>query len=219
RVKGDIVDIFIPYDDYPVRIEYWGDEIERISYIEPLTGYKISETSGVEIFPSKNFVFDSKTINLAAAKIREELEQTVERFTKDGKLREAERLKQRTEYDLEMLLQVGYCKGMENYSVYFEGRGHGEPPYTLLDYFPDDYLLFIDESHITVPQVGGMYNGDLSRKINLVEYGFRMRSALDNRPLKFEEFKNRTNQLIYVSATPKEYEIENSKQAAKEVLK
>lgn len=218
RVKGDIVDIFIPYDDYPVRIEYWGDEIERISYIEPLTGSKISETSDVEIFPSKNFVFDSKTINLAAAKIREELEQTVERFTKAGKLLEAERLKQRTEYDLEMLLQVGYCKGMENYSVYFEGRGHGEPPYTLLDYFPDDYLLFIDESHITVPQVGGMYNGDRVRKQTLVDYGFRLPSAIDNRPLNFEEFRQRQGNTVYVSATPSDWEIADSKGALVELL-
>ncbi|MCA9375205.1 UvrB/UvrC motif-containing protein, partial [Candidatus Dojkabacteria bacterium] len=218
RVKGDVVDIFMPYDDYPIRLEYWGDEIERISYIEPLTAHKISEVSEVEIFPSKNFVFDAETINLAVSKIRQELSQAVEKFVKAGKHLEAERLKQRTEYDLEMLSQVGYCKGMENYSVYFEGREHGDPPYTLLDYFPDDYLLFIDESHITVPQVGGMYNGDKARKQTLVDYGFRLPSAIDNRPLNFEEFRQRQGNTIYVSATPGDWETDDSKGLQVELL-
>jgi len=220
RVRGEIIDVNLPTsDDIAIRVEFFGDEVESLKVINPISGELIQKVDEYTIYPAKHYVSPYEKLLKAMQVIKDDLEQEVKRFMETGKIMEGMRLRQRVEYDMEMIQETGYCKGIENYSRYIEGREVGTPPSTLLDYFPDDYLMFIDESHITVPQIGGMYNGDLSRKINLVEYGFRMRSALDNRPLKFEEFKNRTNQLIYVSATPKEYEIENSKQAAKEVLK
>lgn len=210
RVKGDIVDIFVPYDDYPIRLEYFGDVIERISRIEPITAHRLGDVNEIEIFPSKSFIVEKDIIAKAIEKIKSDLDQRVQFLRNIHKELEAQRLEQRTKYDIEMLEQVGYCKGMENYSIYFENRKTGSPPYTLLDYFPKDYLLFIDESHITIPQVGGMSGGDRSRKETLIDYGFRLPSARDNRPLNFKEFKERQGNTIYVSATPDEYEINES---------
>lgn len=218
RMKGDIIDIFIPYNDFPIRLEFWGNEIEQISYIDPLTATKISKIDGVEVFPSKNFIFEPDIIQKASEKIEVDMKERVDYFRRFNKELEAQRLEQRTLYDIEMLREVGYCKGMENYSAYFENRATGDPPYTLLDYFPDDYLLFIDESHITIPQVGGMYNGDRVRKQTLIDYGFRLPSALDNRPLNFDEFRERQGNTIYFSATPADWEIVDSKKHVVELL-
>jgi excinuclease ABC subunit B len=201
RINGDIVDIFVPYDEFPIRIELWGDEVERIGVIDPLTGQRLKELNSAEIFPSKAFVFDNDIIEKAIKEIEYDMNERVKFFRSIGKELEAQRLEQRTKYDMEMLREVGYCKGMENYSRYFEDRIPGSPPFTLMDYFPKDYLLFIDESHITVPQVGGMFGGDKSRKEVLIEYGFRLPSAKDNRPLNFNEFFERRGKSIYVSAT------------------
>jgi len=205
RIKGDVIDIYMSYEEYAVRVEVFGDTIESLSYIEPLTAHKLTILKEVEIFPSKSFIFEKEIIGKAIEKIRIDLDERVAFLKNTGKNLEAERLTQRTNYDLEMLAQVGYCKGMENYSAYFEGRKSGEPPYTLLDYFPKDYLLFIDESHMTVPQVRGMYNGDRARKETLIDYGFRLPSARDNRPLAFSEFLEKRGNTVYVSATPDEW--------------
>jgi excinuclease ABC subunit B len=218
RVKGDVFDIFLPYEEFPVRLEFWGDEIERIGVIDALTGQRIRDLQDVEIFPSKNFIFDPDVVENAARKIESDLKTRIELLKKTGKELEAKRLEQRTKYDLEMLREIGYCKGMENYSIYFEGREAGSPPFTLMDYFPNDYLLFVDESHITIPQVGGMSGGDKSRKDTLIEYGFRLPSARDNRPLSFEEFFERRGKTIYFSATPNEWELDLSKGNVAELL-
>ncbi|HVX92909.1 MAG TPA: excinuclease ABC subunit UvrB [Candidatus Dojkabacteria bacterium] len=218
RVKGDVVDIFMPYYDFPVRIELWGDTVERISYIEPITAHKIKDIEEIEIFPATSMVYEQEVLNKAVEMIQKDLNERVEFLNKIGKHVEAQRLEQKTNYDLEMIREVGYCKSMENYSIYFDGRKTGEPPYTLLDYFPKDYLLFVDESHITIPQVRGMYNGDKARKENLVDYGFRLPTAKDNRPLKFEEFYKKQGNTVYFSATPDEYEIEDSKHTVVELL-
>lgn len=212
RVKGDTVDVFMPYTDFPVRLEFFGDELEAIHYIDGLTGHKLQKLDKVEIFPSKSFVFDFEVIGNAVKEIRKDLDKRIKYYKNMGRELEAQRIQQRTEYDLEMLLQLGYCKGMENYSSYFEGRAPGEPPFTLMDYFPDDYLFFIDESHITLPQVGGMSGGDRARKENLVQHGFRLPSAMDNRPLNAGEFKERMGTTVYVSATPGPTELGESKQ-------
>jgi excinuclease ABC subunit B len=219
RVRGEIIDVSLTTsDDIGVRVEFFGEEVESIKIINPISGEVVQRVDEVTIFPAKHYVSPFEKLTGAMDHIRGDMEQEVKTFIDRTKLIEGTRLKQRVEYDLEMIQETGFCKGIENYSRYIDKREIGSPPSTLLDYFPDDYLMFIDESHITVPQIGGMYNGDLARKTNLVEYGFRMRSALDNRPLKFEEFKARSNQIVYVSATPAKYEIENSKLAAKEVL-
>jgi len=207
RVKGDTVDIFVAYADFAYRIYFWGDEIESIQRIDPETGKKQSDEKIISIFPANLFVTGRDVIDVAINEIQDDLMSQVSFFEKDMKLMEAKRLRERTEFDLEMIRELGYCSGVENYSRYFDRRLPGTRPFCLLDYFPDDYLMVIDESHVTVPQVRAMWGGDRSRKVNLVDYGFRLPSALDNRPLKFDEFEALTNQVIYVSATPADYEL------------
>lgn len=207
RVKGDTVDIFIAYGDFAYRIYFWGEEIESIQMIDPITGKKISEEKIITIFPANLFVTGKDVLQLAISEIQDDLVERVDQFEEDRRFLEAKRLKERTEFDLEMMRELGYCSGVENYSRYFDRREKGQRPFCLLDYFPEDYLLIIDESHVTLPQVRAMWGGDRSRKENLVEYGFRLPSALDNRPLKFDEFEAMTNQVIYVSATPADYEL------------
>ncbi|HEQ65209.1 MAG TPA: excinuclease ABC subunit UvrB [bacterium] len=226
RIKGDIFDIYTPYYDFPIRIEFLGKEIDRIYYIDPITAQKIAELDSIEIFPTKTFIFENDIIKNATENIKIDLDERVKFLKNIGKNLEAERLKQRTLYDIEMLYEVGYCKGMENYSIYFEDRKSGQPPWTLLDYFPEDYMLFIDESHITLPQVRGMYNGDRSRKETLIEYGFRLPSATDNRPLNFNEFLRKQGgdieaaegATLYISATPNQWEINESRKSVVELL-
>ncbi len=207
RVKGDTVDVFVAYADFAYRIFFWGDEIEAIQRVDPATGKKISDEKIISIFPANLFVTGRDVIDTAIHEIQDDLMAQVSFFEKDMKLIEAKRLRERTEFDLEMIRELGYCSGVENYSRYFDRRNPGTRPFCLFDYFPDDYLLVIDESHVTVPQVRAMWGGDRSRKVNLVDYGFRLPSALDNRPLKFDEFEDLTNQVIYVSATPADYEL------------
>ncbi|MHA7131274.1 excinuclease ABC subunit UvrB [Algoriphagus namhaensis] len=207
RVKGDTVDIFVAYADFGYRIFFWGDEIEAIQRIDPASGKKISDERIISIFPANLFVTGRDTINQAIKEIQDDMVAQVNFFEKEGKFIEAKRLQERTEFDLEMIRELGYCSGVENYSRYFDRRQPGMRPFCLLDYFPDDYLLMIDESHVTVPQVRAMWGGDRSRKVNLVDFGFRLPSALDNRPLRFEEFEDLTNQVVYVSATPADYEL------------
>lgn len=211
RVRGDIIEIFPSNEEKrAVRVSFWGNEIEEIKIIDPFRGKTLGKVNNVVIFPASHYVTSEDKLKWAIEEIKKELKERVEYFKSKGLYLFAERLEKRTLYDLELLEEVGYCKGIENYSRYLDGRKPGEPPYTLLDYFPDDFLLFIDESHITIPQLRGMYRGDRSRKETLVEYGFRLPSALDNRPLTFEEFEERINQVIYVSATPGDYEIEKA---------
>ncbi len=219
RVRGENIDINLTTsDDRAVRLEFFGDKLENIKLLNPISGEVVEARNEITIFPAKHYVSSSENIVRAMQYIREDLEREIKEFEDKGKIVEALRLKQRVNYDLEMLQETGFCKGIENYSRYIERRSIGSAPSTLLDYFPDDYIMFIDESHITVPQVGGMYEGDKSRKQNLVDYGFRMKAAMDNRPLKFEEFKQRTNQIVYTTATPAKYELEQSKLSAQEVL-
>ncbi|MBN2100540.1 excinuclease ABC subunit UvrB [Candidatus Dojkabacteria bacterium] len=213
RLKGDVLEIFPPYEDYSIRVELFGDKIEKISTLDPMTGMTISEEQSIEVFPAKSYVASPEIIKEKTQEIIKDLKDRLEYFEKAGKHLEAERLKQRTMYDVEMLENTGFCAGIENYSRYFDGRKPGEPPFTLLDYFPKDYLFIIDESHMTVPQVRGMFGGDRARKETLVEYGFRLPSALDNRPLNFEEFLTHLNQTVYTSATPAEWERQRSKNA------
>ncbi len=220
RVRGDVVEIFPASSwDKALRVEFWGDEIERIMEYKPMTGEILGKQMHAMVFPASHFVTTRDNMLAAAEEIEAELALQLEKFGKEGKLLEAQRIAQRTRYDLEMIKEIGYCKGIENYSRYITGRKAGEPPYTLIDFFPKDFLLFMDESHISVPQVRGMYAGDRSRKENLVNYGFRLPSALDNRPLTFEEFDKKINQVIYVSATPGDYEIEKSKLVADQVIR
>ncbi len=220
RVRGDVVEIFPASSwDKALRIEFWGDEIERILEYKPMTGEILGKQMHAMVFPASHFVTTRDNMLAAAEEIETELAQQLEIFQKEGKLLEAQRIAQRTRYDLEMIKEIGYCKGIENYSRYITGRKAGEPPYTLIDFFPKDFLLFMDESHISVPQVRGMYAGDRSRKENLVNYGFRLPSALDNRPLTFAEFDQKINQVIYVSATPGDYEIEKSRLVADQVIR
>jgi excinuclease ABC subunit B len=212
RVRGDRVEIFPSYEeDKAVRIEYFGDEIESISEIDPLRGIVSKRLKQVAIYPASHYVTQKKTLSKAAESIIIELKQRIEHFRSENKLIEAQRIEERTNFDLEMMQELGYCNGIENYSRHLTGRSAGKPPPTLLDYFPDDFLLFIDESHIAVPQLIGMYKGDRSRKETLVEFGFRLPSALDNRPLTFDEFTSKISQTVYVSATPADYEIEKAK--------
>ena len=210
RVKGDTVDIFIAYGDFAYRIYFWGDEIESIQRIDPESGKKLSDEKAISIYPANLFVTGRDVIDVAIHEIQDDLMAQVSFFEKDMRLVEAKRLRDRTEFDLEMIRELGYCSGVENYSRYFDRRLPGSRPFCLLDYFPDDYLLVIDESHVTVPQVRAMWGGDRSRKTNLVDFGFRLPSAMDNRPLTFEEFETLTNQVIYVSATPADYELNKS---------
>ena len=217
-IRGDTIEIYMPYEDFPVRIEFWGNRIERISYIEPISKKVVYDVDNIDIFPATPLVYDADTMAKAVTNIEKDLEQRTVFLRNIGKEVEAQRLEQRTKYDIEMMTQIGFCKGMENYSIYFDGRKTGQPPFTLLDYFPKDYLLFIDESHITVPQIGGMYNGDRARKTNLVEHGFRLPSAYDNRPLNFNEFRQKQGSTIYFSATPDEWEIKDSRNTVVELL-
>lgn len=207
RIRGDVLDIIPSYEDHGYRIEFFGDEIERIRLFDPLTGEMLKELPQITIYPAKHFVTPRERMLGARKKIIAELEERVAEFKKAGKLLEAQRISERTRFDLEMIEETGYCSGIENYSRYLANRKAGEAPATLLDYFPDDFLCFIDESHMTVPQIRGMYNGDRSRKETLVDFGFRLPSALDNRPLKFEEFQKTINKTLFVSATPAEYEL------------
>lgn len=220
RVRGDIVEIFPVYsNDTAIRVEFFGDEIDRISEINALTGVVKNVVSHIAIYPASHYVVSPEKMEEALQKINNEMELQVAEFEKQGKLIEAQRIRQRTEYDMEMLRETGFCKGIENYSAIMSGRKPGEPPFTLLDYFPDDYVLFIDESHVTLPQVRGMYGGDRSRKESLVNFGFRLPSAYDNRPLTFEEFYGKTHQKIFVSATPGPFEAEKSVQVAEQVIR
>jgi excinuclease ABC subunit B len=207
RVKGDTVDIFVAYADFAYRIIFWGDEIEAMQRIEPDTGKKFSDEKIISIFPANLFVTGKDTIDTAIHEIQDDLVAQLAFFEREGKFLEAKRLQERTEFDLEMIRELGYCSGVENYSRYFDRRKPGTRPFCLLDYFPEDYLLVIDESHVTLPQVRAMWGGDRARKVNLVDYGFRLPSAMDNRPLKFEEFEQLSNQIVYVSATPADYEL------------
>ena len=210
RVRGDCVEIWPSYEEFSYRIEFWGDEVERLSIIDPTSGDSIDTLQQIYIYPAKHFVLPEQRIEQAVDEIRKELSGRLEQFRKNGQMLEAQRLNARTRYDLEMMLEMGYCPGIENYSRILSGKAPGEPPNTLFDFFPDDFLLFVDESHATVSQVRAMYAGDRSRKSTLVEHGFRLPSALDNRPLKFEEWKERIKQVIYVSATPGTYELEQT---------
>ncbi|MBN1483763.1 MAG: excinuclease ABC subunit UvrB [Chloroflexia bacterium] len=219
RVRGDTVDIFPAYRDTAMRVEFWGDEIERLTVIDPLTGEVLEEPAELRIFPAKHFITPRDRLEEALVDIEAELEQRLKTFQEEGKLLEAQRLEQRTRYDLEMLRETGTCGGIENYSMHLSRRKTGQAPWTLLDYFPDDWLLFVDESHIALPQVRAMYGGDRSRKQNLVDYGFRLPSALDNRPLTFEEFEERINQVVYFSATPAEYEHQHSAHIAEQIIR
>jgi excinuclease ABC subunit B len=210
RVKGDTVDIFLAYADFGYRVIFFGDEIEEIHRIDPWTGKKISKETMVAVFPANLFVTGRETLNNAISDIQADLVNQISYFGKDGRLQEAERIKQRTEFDLEMMRELGYCSGIENYSRYFDQRKPGQRPFCLLDFFPDDFLMVVDESHVTMPQIRAMYGGDRSRKESLVEYGFRLPSAMDNRPLTFQEFEDIVGQTIYVSATPSDYELKQS---------
>jgi excinuclease ABC subunit B len=207
RVRGDTVEIIPAYEELAVRVEFFGDEIDRLYYLHPLTGEVVREVDELRIFPATHYVAGPERMEKAIAGIEAELAESLARMEKQGKLLEAQRLRMRTTYDIEMMRQVGFCSGIENYSRHIDGRGPGSAPATLIDYFPEDFLLVIDESHVTVPQIGGMYEGDASRKRNLVEHGFRLPSALDNRPLTWEEFQDRIGQTLYLSATPGPYEM------------
>jgi excinuclease ABC subunit B len=208
RVRGDVIEVFPKYDQFAIRIELFGDEIEDIYSFDVLTGQKLKVFDEFWVYPARHFVTSRENLHRAMDDIRGELIPRLEELREDGRLLEAQRLEQRTFYDLEMMSELGYCSGIENYSMHLEGRKKGERPSTLIDFFPDNFLMFADESHVSIPQIRGMYNGDRARKINLVEHGFRLPSAMDNRPMKFEEFDNSINQLIYVSATPSDYELE-----------
>src|SRR5882724_99510 len=208
RARGDVVEVHPAYEETAVRVELFGDEVERIAVFDPLTGRTLKVLRTAAIYPAKHFVTTPVRLKEGTRLIREELEQRLAEFRAEGKLLEAQRLKMRTEYDLEMLNEVGYCSGIENYSRPLSGRKAGERPQCLIDYFPEDFLLIVDESHVTVPQIGGMYEGDRSRKQVLVDYGFRLPSALDNRPLRFEEFESHVVSAVYVSATPGDYELQ-----------
>lgn len=214
RVRGDVIDIYLTYEEHAVRIEYFGDEIESIKVINPVSGEVIEKPSSFKIFPAKQFVTNYDRLKAVIPKIEEDMKNEVAAFTKAGKLLEAHRLESRVKFDIDMLRETGYCSGIENYSRYIDGRTPGSPPSTLLDYLPDDWLMFIDESHMSIPQARGMYNGDKARKETLVNYGFRLKAAMDNRPLQFKEFSQKIDQVIYVSATPNEYELDLSKQSA-----
>ncbi|MBZ2159335.1 excinuclease ABC subunit B [Streptococcus australis] len=220
RVRGDVVEIFpASRDEHAFRVEFFGDEIERIREIEALTGQVLGDVDHLAIFPATHFVTNDDHMEVAIAKIQAELEEQLKVFEKEGKLLEAQRLKQRTEYDIEMLREMGYTNGVENYSRHMDGRSEGEPPYTLLDFFPEDFLIMIDESHMTMGQIKGMYNGDRSRKEMLVNYGFRLPSALDNRPLRREEFESHVHQIVYVSATPGDYEMEQTDTVIEQIIR
>ena len=219
RVRGDTVEVAPAYGTTAYRIEFFGDEIDRIVEIDVVTGEVLVEHETIEVFPAKHFITPQDKLNAAIEEIEKELEGQIAKFKEQTKLLEAQRIEQRTKYDLEMLREVGYCSGIENYSRPLAQRAPGSPPWTLLDFFPDDFMMFIDESHMTIPQVHGMFNGDRARKETLIEYGFRLPSALDNRPLRFEEFEKKIHQVIFVSATPAQYELKISSQVAEQIIR
>jgi len=219
RVRGDTIEVHPAYDETAVRIELFGDEIEQITVVDPLTGERLETLEELVIFPATHYATSEERMRAAIERIQSELQTQLAAFEKDGKLLEAQRLRMRTEYDLEMMQEVGYCNGIENYSGPIDGRAYGEPPYTLLDYFPEDWLLVIDESHVAVPQLHGQYEGDRSRKSTLIEHGFRLPSAADNRPLTFEEVMERLNQVVFLSATPGDYELQVSSQVVEQIVR
>ena len=219
RVRGDSLDIFPPYADNPIRVEFWGDEIEEIAEIDNVTGEVLGTYEALPVWPASHYVTARPKMDHALKTIREELRERLQQFKDEGKLLEAQRLEMRVNYDLEMLETMGFCSGIENYSRHLDGRQPGEPPYTLIDYFPDDFLCIIDESHVTVPQIRGMHEGDRSRKVTLAEHGFRLPSCLDNRPLRFDEFEDRVPQFIYVSATPGDYEEKVTQQEVEQIIR
>lgn len=220
RVKGDIVDIYPSNEsEKAIRIEFFGDEIEKISEINPLTGHKIATRNHVLIFPNSHYATSKEKMERAISSIEEELEQRIDELKRNNKLIEAQRIEQRTNFDIEMMRETGFCQGIENYSRHISGRVPGSAPYTLIDYFPKDFLMIIDESHVTIPQVRAMYNGDRARKETLVDYGFRLPSAFDNRPLKFEEWENRINQVVFVSATPADYEAQHAQNTVEQIIR
>lgn len=219
RVRGDALDVFPPYADNPIRVEFWGDEIEEISVIDNVTGEVLTTYEALPIWPASHYVAARPALERAIQTIREELQGRLVEFKEEGKLLEAQRLEMRTSYDLEMIETMGFCSGIENYSRHLDGREPGEPPYTLIDYFPSDFVCFIDESHVTVPQIRGMHEGDRSRKITLAEHGFRLPSCLDNRPLRFDEFEARIPQFVYVSATPGDYEERVSEDRVEQIIR
>ena len=219
RVRGDVLEVFPSYDETALHIEMFGDEVEKIVRLDPLTGEVLGNLDQVAIYPATHFLTSSEKLERALVSIREELEQRLEELEAEGKLLEVQRLKTRTNYDLEMLREVGYCAGIENYSRHLSGKKAGDPPHTLLDYFPEDFLILIDESHITIPQIHGMHEGDHSRKVTLVEHGFRLPSALDNRPLRWDEFEKRVPRAVFVSATPGLWELKNSEQIVEQIIR
>ncbi len=219
RVRGDTIELHPAYDETAVRIELFGDEIERMTVVDPLTGEQLRALDELEIYPATHYAAGTERMQKAIERIEVELADRLRYFEKEGKLLEAQRLRMRTQYDLEMMQEVGFCSGIENYSAPIDGRGPGEPPNTLLDFFPDDYLLVIDESHVAVPQLHGQYEGDRSRKEQLIEHGFRLPSAADNRPLRFEEFVERVNQVVFLSATPADYELQVSSQVVEQIVR
>ncbi len=210
RLKGDTLDVYLAYADHIVRIIFWGDEVESIQKVDPNTGKSISNEDYIKIYPANLFVTSKETIDIALKEIEDDLEKQINFFEKEGRFSEAKRIKERTEFDLEMISEIGYCSGVENYSRYFDRRDPGKRPFCLIDYFPDDFLMFVDESHVTLPQVRAMWGGDRSRKMNLVDYGFRLPSALDNRPLNFQEFESLIDKVVFVGATPSDYELSSS---------
>ncbi len=219
RVRGDTIEIIPVYEELAIRIEMFGDEVDQLAVLHPLTGDVIREVDQIHLFPASHYVAGEERMARAIRTIEEELEDRLAWFESQGKLLEAQRLRMRTTYDLEMMREIGTCSGIENYSRHIDGRGPGTPPHTLLDYFPDDFLLIIDESHVTVPQIGGMFEGDMSRKRTLVDHGFRLPSAMDNRPLKWEEFQERIGQTVYLSATPGPYEMERSDGVVEQIIR
>ena len=219
RVRGDALDVFPPYADNPVRIEFWGDEIESITEIDHVTGEVLGEFEALPIWPASHYVATRPKMDRALGTVRDELRERLQQFKSEGKLLEAQRLEMRVNYDLEMMETMGFCSGIENYSRHIDGREPGEPPYTLIDYFPKDFFCIVDESHVTVPQIRGMHEGDRSRKITLAEHGFRLPSCLDNRPLRFDEFEDRIPQFVYVSATPGDYEKKVSQQQVEQIIR
>src|SRR5919202_1295220 len=219
RVRGDVLEIYPSYEELAVRVEFFGDEIERIQQIDPLTGELLGPRDHIDIYPARHFITTQEKLQRAIVSIEEELEERLRELEAQGKVLEAARLKHRTRFDLEMLRETGVCSGIENYSRHLAGREPGSRPWTLRNYFPDDILMLLDESHIALPQVHGMYGGDRSRKEVLVEYGFRLPSALDNRPLRFDEFEDRLSQAVFVSATPGPYEYEHSAQVVEQIIR
>ena len=220
RVRGDVVEIFpAGYEKSALRVEFFGDEIDRITAIDTVSGHTIMNLAHAAVYPATHYATPRDAIDRAIHNIEDDLAKRVDDFKREGQLLEAQRIAQRTEYDIEMLRELGYCTGIENYSRYFDGRQPGDAPYTLLDYFPDDFLVFIDESHVTLPQVRAMYNGDRARKEALVSYGFRLPSAFDNRPLKFPEFESKIHQVVCVSATPAAYELGLAGQVVEQIIR